>query len=44
VIAVAAITGAVRALQSGDYRAAVGPLIATAFAAFVLMRLMRRRS
>jgi len=43
-IALAAILGAVRALVSGDYRAAVGPLIATAFAAFLLMRMMRRRS
>ncbi len=43
-IALAAILGAVRALESGDYRAAVGPLIATAFVAFVLIRLMRRRS
>lgn len=43
-VALAAILGAVRALESGDYRAAVGPLLATAIAAFVLMRMMRRRS
>lgn len=42
-IALAALLGAVRALESGDYRAAVGPLIAVGFAAFVLLRVLRRR-
>jgi hypothetical protein len=43
-IAFAAVLGFVRAFESGDYRAAIGPLMAAAFAAFVLTRLMRRRS
>jgi hypothetical protein len=42
-IVLVALLGAVRALESGDYRAAVGPLLAVGFAAFMLVRVMRRR-
>jgi flagellar motor component MotA len=43
-IALAAILGVVSALESGDNRAAIGPLLAAVFAVFLLVRLMRHRS
>jgi large-conductance mechanosensitive channel len=34
----------VRALESGNYLEAVGPLLLVAFVVFVVFRVMRRRS
>jgi hypothetical protein len=43
-MAAIALFGAVRALESGNYLEAVGPLLLVAFVVFVVFRVMRRRS
>jgi len=43
-MAAIALFGAVRALESGSYLEAVGPLLLVAFVVFVVFRVMRRRS
>jgi ABC-type nickel/cobalt efflux system permease component RcnA len=43
VIAFTALSGAVHEIQSGNYADAIGPLLAVAFAAFVLWRQARGR-